>query len=149
MKIPSIFFFIRILPPPTRTLPVQKSSPLINTVQPSPPSPPQLINTSRQLPSLPIRQLPNPSSAYFDLQNEEEEETENFPRSGELFYYQTSTSSSSTSNNSTTSVNSDNENNEEQFQTDQQEDDDDEDNRQNQRLQSDEDDQTSPFEYDA
>jgi hypothetical protein len=112
-----------------------------NTVQPN--------NTTRQLPPLPTRQLPNitkpkKSTPFFNLPQEENEMLEEkLARTGELFYYQTS--SSSTSNNSSTTGNSDNEHN------GQQEDDDDDDNNQpNQRLQSDEDDdQTSPFEYDA
>ncbi|CAF0900785.1 unnamed protein product [Rotaria sordida] len=119
----------QIIIPSTRTLPTQNSSPILNTVQ----SRSQLNNTSRQLPSLPARQLPNinksnTSEAYFDLQNEDEEIlTEKFTRANELFYYQTSSSSSSNSNNSLTSENSNNENHEEQIQTDQQEDYDDDD----------------------
>ncbi|UJR21745.1 hypothetical protein I4U23_024820 [Adineta vaga] len=139
---------------PKRTLPVQNQSPPANIAQPRP----STMNTTRQLPPVPVRQLSNvtksiPPTTYFDS-NDDEEANEEVLReksnlSNELFYYQTSTSSSS--NNSMTS-----DNNEEQFQTDQQEDDDDnndEDNQQNQRLQSDDDDddddQTSPYEYDA
>lgn len=144
------FCFYRILPPPAIRL-----LPLANSNQ---------TNPTRQLPSLPTRQLPttnpsNSSSAYFDLPNddEEHEEKEDFTHTGELYYYQTSSSSSSNSNSndSSTSEHSDQDNNEERFQTDQQdeydeEEDDDENDKQHQRLQSDEDDeQTSPFEYDA
>ena len=129
LKIYSIPFFLRILPAPTRTLPLQNSS-----VQP----PQQSINTTRQLPVLPNVNKSNPTQAYVGLQNEEEEEddeeilNDQYTRTGELFYYQTSSSSSSSSssNNSSTS-----ENIEDQFQTDQQEDDDD--------------DRTYSFEYDA
>ena len=104
-------------------------------------------NATRQLPTLPVRQLPNPntSKAHFDIQNQEEEILkDNFSRAGELFYYQTSSSSPSTSNNSSTTENSDNENN------DQQEDEDDDETRRNQSDEDDDDDdETSPFEYDA
>ncbi|CAF3829900.1 unnamed protein product [Rotaria sp. Silwood1] len=137
----------KIILPSTRTLPMQNSLPIINTVR----SRPQPNNISRQLPSLPIRQLPNINTpkAYFDLENDDEEIiTDKFKRTSELYYYQTSSSSSSSSNSndSLTSDNSNDENHEEQIQTDQQEDydedddDDDDNNRQIQRLQSDDDD---------
>ncbi|CAF1363793.1 unnamed protein product [Adineta ricciae] len=141
------------LPPALKpTLPTQKQLPLANIAQPRPPT----INSTRQLPPVPVRQLPNAAkpalpAPFFNIHHDNDDDNddevlhETFNRSNELFYYQTSTSSSS--NNSMAS-----DNNDEQFQTDQQEDDaddDDEDNQQNQRLQSDDDDQTSPFEYDA
>lgn len=123
----------------TRTAPIHTSSPLINTVQPRP----QAANTSRQLPQLPMRQLPtinptNQPTAYFDLQNDDEEiQANKFARTSELFYYQTSSESSSDSNNSLTSDNSNHGTHEEHAHT-----------RQHEEYEYD-DDQTSPFEYDA
>jgi len=93
-----------------------------------------LPTLTRKLPPLPpVRQLPvvKPTEIYFDLpKNDQEEELrrESFGHSGELFYYETSsTSTSPTPSNSHESSVSDH--NEEQFQQD--------------------DDETSPFEYDA
>jgi hypothetical protein len=158
--------FYRIIPSASRTVPVDNSSPMINIAQPRP----QASANSRQLPPLPIpiRQLPTVENSdlmkpYFDVQNTENEDellSARFTHPGELFYYQTSSSSSS--DNSSSSENSDNENHQEQFQNNNQEeeeeegedddDDDDDDNNQeiNQRLRSDEDDdQTSPYEYET
>ncbi|CAF4252673.1 unnamed protein product, partial [Rotaria magnacalcarata] len=63
----------RIMIPATRIVPVHTSSPIINTVQPQP----QTNNTSRRLPQLPMQELPtinptNPSTTYFDLQNDDD-----------------------------------------------------------------------------
>ena len=144
---------------------------MINTAQPRP----QASANSRQLPSLPIpiRQLPlvgtdDSMKPYFDIENTENEDEDlaaRFTRPGELFYYQTS--SSSDSDKPSSSENSDNENNEEQFPNDHQENEEgdeeeeeeeveddeyyeDDDQRMNLQLRSDEEDeQTSPYEYET
>ena len=165
------------MPPRVRTIPDQKSLPLINTAQPRP----QAGANSRQLPSvpLPLRQLPNidhsnsikPFFAINSTETEDELESTEFPHSGELFYYQTSSSSSSSSrvhsNQSLSLENFEHENNEEQVHIENpdedEEDDDDEDEDEeeeeeedddqiiiDQRSSSDEEeDQTSPNEYEA
>ncbi|CAM4922480.1 unnamed protein product [Rotaria socialis] len=130
----------RIMTPAARTVPIHTLSPIINTIQPRP----QTNNTSRRLPQLPMRELPtitptNPSATYFDLQNDDDEiEANKFARTNELFYYQTSSESSSNSNNSLTSDNSNHGTHEGHTHTDQHDD----------EYEYD-DEQTSPFEYDA
>ncbi|CAF4631934.1 unnamed protein product, partial [Rotaria socialis] len=129
-----------IMTPAARTVPIHTLSPIINTIQPRP----QTNNTSRRLPQLPMRELPtitptNPSATYFDLQNDDDEiEANKFARTNELFYYQTSSESSSNSNNSLTSDNSNHGTHEGHTHTDQHDD----------EYEYD-DEQTSPFEYDA
>ena len=105
----------------------------------------QSQNITRQLPVLPVRQLPTirtiqDKEIFANQSNDETINEKKYSRSGELFYYQTSSSSSSPS----VSGQSYQENNEEECQTDQQydENDDDEDV-------DEEDEQTSPYEYDA
>lgn len=124
------------MPPPMRTVPNQKSSPLINTAQPRP----QAGANSRQLPSLPIpiRQLPNLDHSssikpFFEInstETEDELDSTRYTHSGELFYYQTSSSSSSSSrvhsNQSLSLENSEHENNEEQIPNENQEEEEDE-----------------------
>ena len=171
-----MFFFLilnRSKPTPTQSVPTNESLVLINTAQPRP----QSNANIRQLPSLPIsvRQLPtvgpmSPVKPYFDIDNAENDEEDlaaRFTHPGELFYYETSSQSSNSNNSSL--ENSDNENNDEQFVNNNQEIDDeeeedgeegeieddecfDEDDEQrfNQRLKSDEEDeQTSPCEYET
>lgn len=93
-----------------------------------------LPSSTRKLPPLPpVRQLPvvKPNEIFFDLpknHSDDELHRETYPRTGELFYYETSSTSTSPSpSNSHESSVSDQP--EEQFQPD--------------------DDETSPFEYDA